>query len=1345
MRYASRTLSKKIGTYSTQRLKVECPKVYGLARSPQPTEDQGRLVLPMSFAGERLWFLDQLDPAKSVHNLPHALRLCGELDIDALGDAIREIIRRHESLRTTFAEINGQPSQIIDSSFRSPLALSDFRYLPQAERESHAVRAAIEEASLPFDLPRGPLLRTRLFQLRDDEYLLLIVMHRIACDDESMQVFVRELAALYDSFLLGRPSALPDLPMQYGDYSVWQRNYLQGEFLERELSYWKDQLKGAPTVVEWPADRSRPATQSYQGARQRIVLSKDLRESLYELSAKAEVTLATVLQAAFLILLFRYTRQEDVVIGVPVVGRTRQTQDLIGLFRNTLPLRTRLSGAISFRELLYQVQRVVSDGLAHPDLPFDLLVQNLQPDRSLAFTPLYQVMFFFQNEGAAPLQMNGLSVAPFEIEIGSSMFDLTLLARDAADGLRVTLEYNTDLFDRATISRMLDHLQTLMRGIVQNPSQRIANLPLLSEGERNQVLVKWNDTRAIYSRYECIHNLFEAQVERTPNAVAIVFENQHLTYRQLNERANQLAHYLRELGVQPEVPVGICVERSLDMVVGLLAILKAGGAYVPLDPGYPQDRLSYMVSDAKMPVVLTQKKWLARLPEHSNVVCLDRISNVIARASKTNPKGVVKPDNLAYIIYTSGSTGRPKGVMIEHRSTVVLLYWAWEIFGVRYLDGVLAATSICFDLSVFELFVPLSWGGKVILAENILQLSRLPAAEQVTLVNTVPSAMADLLRENRLPRSVRIVNMAGEPLSTEIVKQVYAAGQVERVYDLYGPSEDTTYSTFACRSSTGPATIGRPIANTQVYLLDEDMQPVPIGVPGEIYIGGEGLSRGYLNREELTAARFVSNPFDPSGETRLYRTGDRGRYYSDGSLEFLGRLDHQVKLRGFRIELEEIGATLARHPKVREAVALLVEVTSGDKRLAAYVVPKAEQSRPKPGELRDFLKTQLPDYMVPATLMVLDAFPLTPNRKLDRAALALLGTGGSEREEVFVAPRNEWESGLVEIWERLLGTRPISVTDNYFDLGGHSLMAVRLFSEIKLRFGVTLPLASIFRAPTVEQLAPLLGGDQRSAGWSSLTTIQPLGSKSPLFCVSGADGGVHPFDKLAKLLGLDQPVMVLHPARMDAKERVPLRLADIAAHYLREMREAQPEGPYYLVGYSLGGNVVYEIALQLCAQGQSVAFLALLDAPNMNYRRSLRDYLWLYGYHAKQLLFGPDRLGYLTRKISHRARRIACWIAAATGYPLPAKARNVFDIQMHAAVHYKPAAYPGKVHLFRAAVKYRLDPEDEDMGWSGLARGGVIVEEIPGDHNSMNADWNLTVLAEKLGQSLERAPGRVAG
>lgn len=1337
---SSRTLSKKISTYSTRRLRIECSKVNGLAGSPQRIQDAERLVLPMSIAEERLWFLDQLDPGKSVHNVPLALRLSGPLDIGALNTAIQEIVRRHESLRTTFAEIGGQPRQIVSVSNPSTLAFSDLRYLPLPERESHATRAAMEEAGRPFDLRRGPLLRTRLFQLRDEEHLLLIVMHRIVCDDdESMRVFLREMAVLYNSFLLGRSSPLPDLPMQYGDYSVWQRGYLQGEVLDRQLSYWREQLKGAPTVVEWPADRTRPATQSYQGARQRIVLPRDMSAGLRELSVKEKVTLPTVLHAVFLILLFRYTRQEDLVIGIPVSGRSVQTQGLIGLFRNSLALRTRLSGAISFRKFLDQVQRVVSDGLAHQGLPFDLLVQTMQPDRSLAFTPVYQTMFIFHDGAEEPLQMSGLTTTPFEIEIGSSMFDLTLLARNAKHGLGLSLEYNSDLFDPATISRMLNHLQNLMKGIIQNPEERIATLPLLSERERNQVLEKWNNTRAVYSRSECIHNLFEAQVERTPNAVAIVFEKERLTYRHLNERANQLAHYLREAGVHPEVPVGVCLERSLEMVVGILAILKAGGAYVPLDPNYPQERLAFMVNDSNMPVILTQKKFLARMPEQSQLVCLDRISKVVARGSKANPRLALKPENLAYIIYTSGSTGRPKGVMIEHRSTVALLYWAWEIFAPRYLDGVLASTSICFDLSVFELFVPLSWGGKVVLVENILKLSRSLAAGEVTLVNTVPSAIAELLRENSLPRSVRVVNLAGEPLSTELVKQIYAGGLVEKVYDLYGPSEDTTYSTFACRSSGGPATIGRPIANTQVYLLDEEMQPVPIGVPGEIYIGGEGLARGYFNRPELTAARFVPNPFDPSGASRLYRTGDRGRYSSDGNLEFLGRLDHQIKLRGFRIELEEIGATLMRHSKVRETVALLVETPDGDKRLAAYVVPKPGQPRPKPGEMRDFLKTQLPDYMVPATLMVLDAFPLTPNGKLDRAALGLLGQSGSEREEVFVAPRNEWETGLVEIWERLLGTKPISVTDNFFNLGGHSLMAVRLFSEIKLRFSVTLPLASIFRAATVEQLAELLGGGERPAGWSSLTAIQPSGSNPQLFCVSGADGGVHPFDKLAKLLGLDQPVMVLHPARMDGTERVPLSLAEIADHYVREMREAQPEGPYYLVGYSLGGNVVYEMALQLCAQGQKVAFLALLDAPNMNFRRSLRKYLWLYGHHAKQMLFGPDRLNYLRGKISHRARRIACWIAAATGYPLPAKARNVFDIQMHAAVHYRPAAYPGRVDLFRAAVKDRLDPEEDHMGWNGLARGGVVVQEIPGDHNTMNAEWNLAVLAEKLSRCLERA------
>ncbi|WP_146201073.1 non-ribosomal peptide synthetase, partial [Tumebacillus permanentifrigoris] len=793
-----------------------------------------------------------------------------------------------------------------------------------------------------------------------------------------------EVTALYEADVLGTDLSLDNLQIQYADYAAWQRDWLQGDVLEGQLSYWRAQLGGELPALQLPTDRPRPPVQTYNGATESVALSKQMQEALHELSRRHGATLFMTLLGAFQTLLYRYSGQEDFAVGTPIAGRVHEeTEDLIGFFVNTLVMRTDLSNDPTFVDLLSRVKETALGAFANQDVPFEKLVEELQPERDTSRTPLFQAMFVLQNTPTNAAQLPGLTVEPFEVDNQSAKFDLTLTLEETTAGLSGTFEYNTDLFDAATIQRMTQHFENLLTAMTADPMQKVAEVPLLSSTEEQVLLVDWNQTDADFPRTMTMYDLFEAQVERTPEAIALVVGEQRLTYRELNARANQVAYYLRRLGVQQESLVGVYLQRSVEMVVGMLGILKAGGAYVPLDPAYPQERILYTMEDAEATVLLTQSDLQEQLPSSLKTVCLDSEWEQIAQEADGNLTAEslnTSATHLAYVIYTSGSTGRPKGVAIEHQSAVAMIAWAQGEYSQQDLEGVLFSTSICFDLSVYELFVTLSSGGKLILAENALHLPQLPAKDEVTLINTVPSAIAELLRIGGLPTTVRTVNLAGEPLHRVLVEKLYQLPHIEKVYNLYGPSEDTTYSTYTLveKSNTTAPTIGRPIANTQLYVLDRLLQPVPLGVVGELFIAGSGLARGYLNRAEMTDERFLPNPF---GAGRMYRTGDLVRYLPDGELEYIGRADHQVKVRGYRIELGEIEERLTLLPTVSAAVVLVREDEPGDKRLAAYVVSESTVS-----ELRSALKETLPEYMIPSNFVKLDALPLTPNGKVDRKA-----------------------------------------------------------------------------------------------------------------------------------------------------------------------------------------------------------------------------------------------------------------------------------------------------------------------------------------------------------------------
>ncbi len=890
------------------------------------------------------------------------------------------------------------------------------------------------------------------------------------------------------------------------------------------------------------------------------------------------------------------------------------------------------------------------------------------------------------------------------------------------------------------------------------------DLPILTEAERHQLLVEWNDTQADYPQNQCTHQLFEAQVERTPEAVAVVFEDQKLTYQELNSRANQLAHYLQALGVGPEVLVGICLERSLEMVVGLLGILKAGGAYVPLDPAYPSERLTLMLSDCQAPVLLTQKTGVAGLPETgARVVCLDADWGVISQESEENPVSGVKPENLVYVIYTSGSTGRPKGVQISHHSLGNFLNSMGLSPGLTDQDILLAVTTISFDIAALELYLPLIVGAQVVLASRSVASDGSKLLERLvnsgaTAMQATPATWRLLLAAGWSGSYHLKILCGGEALTRELANRLLEKGT--SVWNLYGPTEATIWSAaYQVESEDGSVSIGKPIANTQIYLLDSHLQPVPIGVPGELHIGGAGLARGYLNRPELTEEKFIPNPFDKAkgkrqkakgmGSARLYKTGDLARYLPDGNIEFLGRRDHQVKIRGFRIELSEVESALAQHPAVQQTVVMVREDVPGDKRLVAYIVPNDPSSifYPKSfiqNQLRRFLRRKLPDYMVPSAFVLLDALPLTPNGKVDRRALPAPDRFRPEPEETFVAPRNELELQLTKIWEQVLGTHPVGVRDNFFDLGGHSLLAVPLFAQIEKETDKKLPPATLFQAPTIEQLASLLRAQGWSPPWSELVAIQPGGLRRPFFCVHGAGGHVLNYYSLARHLGPEQPFYGLQAQGLDGKQPFHTKVEEMAAHYIKEMLALQPEGPYFLGGYCGGGTIAFEMAQQLRARGQQVALLALFNTYNWSKSppaNSFPDRLYSLvkdiecHWRNLSLLEPKEKLTFLLERAQWGQRRLMAQMIARSAI-LPLVSLGKLHDQL--AMNYVPQVYQGRLTLF---LTRRLKASDQgpQVGWSGLAAGGIEVHEVPAYFRGMLVEPFVRSLAEQLRTCLKRA------
>ncbi len=1062
-------------------------------------------AIPLSFNQQQFWLLDQVSPNRATYNVSTGLKIVGPLDLDKLQRVIDCMVERHEILRTSVVSTKDSAVQVISPAVSIPVRATDLSQLPAAQAMSQRETIFAEERDYLFDLNQGPLMRLRLLKLGEQQHELIITLHHIICDGWSINVLLRELTHLYLKNV--DPSVLPQLSIQYADFAVWQRRWMEDEGIQRQLNYWRQQLADAPTVMELPTDHSRPAIRTYQGGRVAAKLSDGLAESLKALSRQESTTLFTTLLAAFQTLLFRYSGQDDVVVGSPVAGRTMfETENLIGAFVNTLVMRGDLSGNPRFRDVLARVRQTAMDAFAHQDLPFERLVEELNPERRANRSPLFQVMFSFQNMPEPELAANGTKFKTIQIASSAAKFDLTLEVGELPDGITLSFEYACDLFTAPTIERMLGHFVNLLTAVTRDPAQTIADIELLMPAERQQLLDEWNDNQLAYPETASVHQLFEAQAAQTPDAAAVEFCSRQLTYRELNTRANQFAHYLISRGVGPEAIVGVSLDRSFEMLVAILGVLKTGAAYVPLDPTYPRDRIAFMIQNTAARIVVTQKHLASNIDGDAELINIDEAGPMFANESIDNPDVAVSSSQVALVLYTSGSTGNPKGVMLEHRSLVNFATVAKSAYGINGADRVLQFGSLSFDLSAEEMLISLTTGACLVLRtaemisapEDFLARCEDWKLTVLDLPTVYWHELTDALSRKNLflPESIRLVIIGGEKASADrVVAWNRIVGNRMRLLNTYGPTETTIAVTLCDLSKEASrletlsprSPIGRPYPNAKVYVLDPTLQPVPVGVAGELHIGGPGVARGYLNRDDLTSQKFIANPFSDDPGDRLYKTGDIVRYHEDGNLEFLGRADNQIKIRGFRVELEEIERAIRSHQAVENCVVIATD--GDDKRLVAYIITN-EGSRDSIGDLRSLLKTKLPSYMIPAAFEVIDDFPLTSSGKINRRALPEPQFNRPAADATMDLPGTPLEEMLLETWKEVLNLDQIGVSENFFDLGGHSLLAARLVSNIRSTMDVELNMVDVFEAPTISSLAELLY--PRVAGTESDTELARL-------------------------------------------------------------------------------------------------------------------------------------------------------------------------------------------------------------------------------------------------------------
>jgi amino acid adenylation domain-containing protein len=1339
------------GTWSQNRI---VPIAHSTTEAPVP-----------SFGQERLWLLEQIDSGTAQYNISFTLTLEGTLDFAALKSALSAVVQRHETLRTRYTHAEGELQLEIPAALEVSLPVTDFSGIEQGRQEDLLSAALRAEANRPIVLDSDPVIRAAFYRMDERKQVLQLTVHHVASDGWSMGVLFRDFAAFYNAGITGAVAQLPELPIAYSDYARWQREQFAGAEGERLISYWEDHVKGSSFALQLPTDRPRPARQTFCGTSRQYWLSTELTAAIHEFCLREKVTPFMVALAALYAVLARYSGQDDILIGSPIAARSQsETQDLVGFFTNTVVLRGKLDGDPTFHELVQRVRQIALDAYAHQDLPLELLIDKIRPEPDLSRSALFQVMLIFQNWALPRLELHGLEGSAQIARTDTSKFDFTIELRSVGEAIEGVIEYNTDLFDAGTIDRLWGHLAAYLHRAIAAPEQRAATISLLTSRERQQMLVEWNATGTSYPRDVGLHELIEAQVERTPNAEAVRFGNRSLSYRELNARANQVANYLRKREVGRDVLVGVCAERSIEMIVCLLASLKAGGAYLPVDPEYPTERMRVILEEADPPVVLTQSHLLNLLPATgADTLCLDSSWEKVSGESTSNLGVEVGGKDIAYAIFTSGSTGKPKGVLNTHMGLVNRLLWMQDAYLLKQGDRVLQKTPFSFDVSVWEFFWPLLTGATLVVAKpgghrDPSYLVNLIQQERITTTHFVPSMLQTFLEAQGVEecRSLKKVFCSGEALLYEVQQRFFDRLHAD-LHNLYGPTEaavDVTY--WACKKNYGNriVPIGRPIANTQIVILDGSCQPVPIGVAGELHIGGVNLARGYLHRPDLTAEKFVPNPFSELDTDRLYRTGDLARFLPDGNVEFLGRNDNQVKIRGYRIELGEIEAALEEQSEIKQAVVIAREDKRGDKQLVAYLVA-AGSTVPTTLELRTRLKRQLPDYMAPTAYVFLNQIPISSNGKIDRKALPLPAETQALQADTYIAPRSHLEKMLVGIWAEVLGVRQVGLDDDFFDLGGHSLVGVRLLAKIKKTYQVNLELAVLFEARTVRQLADVIRKLKQPTGAEyTLVPIQPNGSRIPFFCVHGVGGGVLNYQAISKALGPDQPFYAFRSLLLTWEKTRETTIEELASVYIKEMRSLLPQGPYLIGGGSFGGIVAFEMAQQLYAQGAEPALLVLFDtsAPGSVQRVGTTEKLRGFWQRLRE-----QGVPYLVRKVVlkgddwrqrfvKRSRDVASYCYRLAGSDLPVRLRyyQVQEAHSRAMARYNIQRYPGKITLMRAVergyqgMELLGTREDPRLGWVSLAGGGLEIHDVPGEHGNVLNEPHVRTVAEELETILSR-------
>jgi amino acid adenylation domain-containing protein len=1358
---------------------------------------------PMSYGQQLVWLHSQFSFDVPLYNEPVTIHRMGTMDRLALEKAFTEIIRRHEAWRTTFCWNGTEPiQQIHPAPEHISIPFLDISTLPEQDREAAALKLAAEDALAPFDLAVGPMYRPRLVRFSNDEHRFFLALHHIIFDGVSLyRVFLSELQALYEAYSEGKSSPLEEPSLQFADYAIWSRKRVE-EIAPAQLAYWREKLQGVQRRDILRTDHPRVEKESFRGAMEVLALDVSTTTALKSLSRRAGVTLFMTLLATFLTLIWTYTRENDLLIGGTSAGRKRtETENIMGFFLNTIVLRTSMSGDPTFLEVMQRGKEELLNSLANDDLPFATVVKELAPQRIGSRNAFFQVSFSFE-PSLVPLGPNW-KFTQMDIETGAAKFDLHLELDEREDGIIGRFIYNSELFERHTIQEMSGTWRTIVEEAISNPTLRVSELarPLeelrrptgsaagedltsttasLSDAERHKILYEWNKTQAEFPTNKCVHVLFEEQVAETPNAPAVIFEGISISYAELDRRANRLAHYLRSLGVKPDARVAICIERSFEMVVALLAVLKAGGAYVPLDPSYPGDRLRYMLEDSAPLALLTGNTRTAEFMGHNLALPILDLSAAAPVWSNQpdhtpDPSSIgLKSSHLVYVIYTSGSTGKPKGVMVEHRSLVNRLVWMQRTYRLTAKDSILQKTPFSFDVSVWEFFWPLLFGARLVVArpeghKDPAYLVEAIVANKITTLHFVPSMLQVFLDHAEAPSCTTLTRVvsSGEALPANVVRQLSTLLPQATLYNLYGPTEttiDVTAWEYRPDDDLGAVPIGKPIANTRVYVLNANEQPVAPGGTGELFIGGIGVARGYLNRPELTAERFFQDPFISESGARVYRSGDLCRWLPDGNLEYLGRSDFQVKIRGFRVELGEIETKLRDQPKVRDAVVIASQDTAGDKRIIAYLLP-ATGADLRDSELREALSLELPEFMVPSSFVGLDEMPLTVNGKLDRSALpaptpenVLAPSDKLPGDRRYFPPTDTLEAQMVEMWEQVLGVGQVGIRDDFFQLGGHSLDAAVMINQISQKLGKKLPLSAMFHAPTIERLAELVRANNWTPHWSVIVSIKEHGSRPPLFLAHGSTGNVLGFYGLRRHISEEQPLFAIQALGLSSGRASFSTIPQMAAYYVQELRAFRPNGPYCLGGFSSGGLLAYEMAQQLTAAGEQVALLALFDSnievaggywlKSIYSRRALRMSLLAIRYNFYTL-----RKYGLAFAVKRKVRNIGGSLKILMWQLRGQKIGSLegSDASRHLTISegftrairvYKPKPYSGYVILFRCFFP-GSQHSDVSAGWNSYITGSLEIQNVEGDHENILCEPHVGNLAHQLNQALQRVQDQI--